>query len=126
MRLSLGYEQYDGRLQCLGSSPVVALTSVDGWRPVADDLARLPRLGRACLPWQAVRLEDGAYTLATSLETCVIGPVLVLVLAVAIGIAVIWNIGGVLTRMRARLNAMPLLGATYGRLPSWVFRAFGV
>ena len=42
---SLGYEQYDGRLRRLTLSPLVALTSVDGLRPVSVDLARLPRLG---------------------------------------------------------------------------------
>jgi len=45
VRSSLGYEQYDARLRRLGSSSVVALTSVDGLRPVSVDLARLPCLG---------------------------------------------------------------------------------
>jgi hypothetical protein len=36
----LGYEQYDGRLRRLGLSPVVAVTSADGLRSVAVDLAR--------------------------------------------------------------------------------------
>ena len=52
--------------------------------------------------------------------------VLLLVLAVAIGVVSIWDVGGVVTAMRARLEAMPVLGASHRRLPSWVFRAFGV
>jgi hypothetical protein len=43
-RWSLGYEQYDERPRRLDSSPMVALTSVDGLRPVSVDLTRLPRL----------------------------------------------------------------------------------
>jgi hypothetical protein len=40
----LGYEQYDGLLWRLGSSPVAALTTADRLRVVSDAQARLPRL----------------------------------------------------------------------------------
>ena len=43
----LGYEQYDVRLCRLGPSPVVALTSDDGFRAVSVGPGRLPCL-RAC------------------------------------------------------------------------------
>jgi hypothetical protein len=36
------------------------------------------------------------------------------------------DVGGLATTMRARLDAMPILGASHRRLPSWAFRAFGV
>jgi hypothetical protein len=52
--------------------------------------------------------------------------VLLLVLAVAMGVVAVWDLGGLATTMRTRLDALPLLGASYARLPSWTFRAFGV
>jgi hypothetical protein len=52
--------------------------------------------------------------------------VVLLVVAAAMGVVAIWDVGGLATTMRARLEAMPVLGASYRRLPSWTFRAFGV
>lgn len=54
------------------------------------------------------------------------GSVVLLVMAVAMGVVAIWDVGGQATTMRARLEAMPVLGAAYRRMPSWTFRAFGV
>jgi hypothetical protein len=52
--------------------------------------------------------------------------VVLLVVAIAMGALAIWDIGRLATTMRARLEAMPMAGASYRRLPSWTFRAFGV
>ena len=42
------------------------------------------------------------------------------------GAGAAWDPGGLATRIRARLDAMPMLGGWYRRLPSWAFRALGV
>jgi hypothetical protein len=52
--------------------------------------------------------------------------VVLLVVAVAMGVVAIGDLGGLATTIRARLDAMPMLGASYRRLPSRVIRAFGV
>jgi hypothetical protein len=62
----------------------------------------------------------------SSAEACLAGSVVLLVLALAMGAVAIWDVGGLATRIRVRLEAMPILGASYTRLPSWAFRAFGV
>lgn len=54
------------------------------------------------------------------------GSALLLVLAVAMGVVAIWDLGSLATAIRARLDPMPVLGASYRRLRPWVFRAFGV
>jgi hypothetical protein len=59
-------------------------------------------------------------------EACLTGSVLLLVLALAMGATAIWDLGGLATAVRARLEALPMLGASYKRLPSWALRAFGV
>ena len=45
---------------------------------------------------------------------------------VAIGVVCIWDVGGLATMMRARLEERSVMRAWYRRLPSWTFRAFGV
>ena len=54
------------------------------------------------------------------------GSVIILALGLVIGVVAIWDVGGLATTMRNRLEGLPLLGGSYGRLPSWMFRAFGV
>jgi hypothetical protein len=61
-----------------------------------------------------------------SMEAFVAGSVILLVLAVAMGVVAIWDVGGLASTVRERLSAMPVLGASYRLLPSWAFRAFGV
>ena len=61
-----------------------------------------------------------------SVEAFVAGSVLLLVLAVAIEIVAIWDLGGLASTVRERLSATPVLGASYRRLPPWAFRAFGI
>jgi hypothetical protein len=78
------------------------------------------------LLWPVTFPEDERTYPSISPEACLAGSVLLLVLAVAMGVVAIWDVGGLVTTMRARLDAMPMLGASYRRLPSWVFRAFGV
>jgi len=48
------------------------------------------------------------------------------VVVIALGVVAIRDIGGLATITRTRLEAMPVAGASYRRLPSWTFRAFGV
>ena len=55
-----------------------------------------------------------------------VGSGLLLVLAVGMGVVAIWDVGGLATAIRARFELMPILGASYRRLPSWVFRLFGI
>jgi hypothetical protein len=52
--------------------------------------------------------------------------VVLLVVAVAMGVVFIWDVGGAATAMRARLETKSPMGALYKRLPPWTFRAFGV
>jgi len=54
------------------------------------------------------------------------GSVIILALGLVMGVVAIWDVGGLATTMRARLEGLPMLGASYKRLPSWTFRAFGV
>jgi hypothetical protein len=42
------------------------------------------------------------------------------------GVVAIWDLGGLASTVRERRSAMPVLGASYRRLPSWAFRAFGI
>ena len=56
----------------------------------------------------------------------VAGSVLLFVFAVAMGAAFTWDIGGLATKMRQRLEAKSIFGDLYKRMPSWTFRAFGV
>jgi hypothetical protein len=57
------------------------------------------------------------------MEVPLIYPVLLFVFCIASGIAFIWNIGGLATRMRASLERDPKYVALFGRLP-WLPRAF--
>ena len=50
--------------------------------------------------------------------------VVLLVVAVAMGVVFIWDVGGAATAMRARLEAKSMMGAWHRRLPPWTFRAF--
>jgi hypothetical protein len=59
-------------------------------------------------------------------EASLAASVFLLVLAVAMGVVAIWDLGGLATTVRGRLSAMPVLGALYRRTPPWAFRAFGV
>ena len=54
------------------------------------------------------------------------GSVVFLVLCVAIGVVCIWDVGGLATMMRSRLETRSVMRAWYRRLPPWTFRAFGV
>jgi len=56
----------------------------------------------------------------------VAGSVALLVFGIVLGVLAIWDVCGRPTAVRERLEAMPILGASYKRLPSWAFRAFGV
>jgi len=47
--------------------------------------------------------------------------VVLLVLAVAMGVVNMWDVGGLASKMRARLEA-----GRYPRMPSWWERVFGV
>jgi hypothetical protein len=49
-----------------------------------------------------------------------------LVFGVAMGVVLIWDIGGVATRMRAEAEEQPFTGSLMKRMPSWTFRAFGI
>ena len=51
--------------------------------------------------------------------------VLLLMFALVMGVVAIWDVGGLTSRMRSRLEAGSF-GAVYERLPSWTFRAWGV
>jgi hypothetical protein len=55
-----------------------------------------------------------------------IGSVLFCAAVIAIGIAFIWDIGGLASKMRVRAEESPVSGGLYRRMPSWAFRAFGV
>jgi hypothetical protein len=52
--------------------------------------------------------------------------VVLLVLAVAMGVAFIGDVGGTATKMRSRLETRSMMRAWCKRLPPWTFRAFGV
>jgi len=54
-----------------------------------------------------------------------VGSVVLLVLAVAMGVVCIWDVGGAATAMRARMEERSRMRAWYRRLPPWYFRAFG-
>ena len=54
------------------------------------------------------------------------GSVVLLVLAVAMGVVFIGDVGGTATKMRSRLEERSMMRAWYRRLPPWTFRAFGV
>lgn len=60
------------------------------------------------------------------MEASLAGSVLLLVMAIAMGITAIWDIGGMASKMRGRLEERSLFGGLYRRMPSWTFRAFGV
>lgn len=47
-------------------------------------------------------------------------------LAIVMGAVAIWDVGGMATAIRARLETRPVVGGWYKRLPPWAFRAFGV
>jgi hypothetical protein len=55
-----------------------------------------------------------------------IGSLVLLLFALAMGSAFAWDIRGFATRMRTRLEARELDGGLYRRLPPWTFRAVGV
>lgn len=55
-----------------------------------------------------------------------IGSVLLLVLSAAIGAAFFWDVHGVASGMRARLEEKSVMRAWHKRLPPWTYRAFGV
>jgi hypothetical protein len=55
-----------------------------------------------------------------------VGSVIFLVLAVAMGVVCIWDVGGAATAVRQRLDERSMMRAWYRRLPPWYFRAFGV
>jgi hypothetical protein len=55
-----------------------------------------------------------------------VGSVALLVLAVAMGVMCIWDVGGRATFVRERLEERSIMRAWYRRLPPWYFRAFGV
>jgi energy-coupling factor transporter transmembrane protein EcfT len=52
--------------------------------------------------------------------------VVFLLVALAMGVVFIWDVGRVATAMRARLEERSMMRAWYKRLPPWTFRAFGV
>ena len=49
-----------------------------------------------------------------------------LVFGVAMGVVLIWDIGGLATRMRAEAEERPFTGSLMKRMPSWTFRACGI
>jgi hypothetical protein len=55
-----------------------------------------------------------------------IGSLVLLLLALAMGAAFLWDIRGFATRMRVRLEAREFDGGLYRRLPPWTFRAAGI
>lgn len=55
-----------------------------------------------------------------------IGSVLFFLAAAAVGVTLIWDIGGQASKTRTRLERNPVYGGLYRRLPSWTYRAFGV
>jgi len=74
----------------------------------------------------AARWKDSHISGISILEACLAGSVFLLVLALMMGVTAIWDLGGLATGVRARLDAAPLLGGAYRRLPPWTFRAFGI
>ena len=56
----------------------------------------------------------------------VAGSVLLFVFAVVMGVTFTGDIGGLATKMRQRLEERSIFGYLYKRMPSWMFRAFGV
>lgn len=51
---------------------------------------------------------------------------LMLAFFVVMGVAFFWDLGGFASRMRERLEARPLTGAFYRRMPPWFLQAFGI
>jgi hypothetical protein len=55
-----------------------------------------------------------------------VGSVVLLVLGLVMGAVAIWDVRGLASSMRGRLEERSVIGAAYKRMPSWTFRAFGV
>lgn len=53
------------------------------------------------------------------------GSIVILVIALAMGVALIWDIQRLASRMREGVESGPL-GGLHKRLPSWTYRAFGI
>ena len=53
-------------------------------------------------------------------------PFVFLMLCVGIGVALIWDVGGFATRVRATAEEQPITGKLAKRMPSWTHRAFGI
>jgi hypothetical protein len=56
----------------------------------------------------------------------VVPSAVLLAFGVVMGAVFVWDLGGLASRVRERLEARSLDGAFYRRMPSWFLRAFGI